>query len=161
MSPFKNSKTPLLYILLIFVLDRISKIWVLSYLKPKVNLDILPFLKLTFVQNTGAAFGSFQNGNTVLIFVSLIVLFALIKYRTEIFALGKAASFGWLFIIGGALGNLYDRIFIGYVVDFLNFVVWPVFNIADSFITIGALMLAWCICKDEYKKINQKKGEVK
>ena len=157
MSPFKNKLIPILSVLLIFVLDRISKIWVLSYLKPKVNLDILPFLKLTFVQNTGAAFGSFQNGNTVLIFVSLIVLFALIKYRTEIFALGKAASFGWLFIIGGALGNLYDRIFLGAVVDFINFVVWPVFNVADSFITIGAIMLAFSILTDEYKKFKQKR----
>ncbi len=159
MSPFKNKKTAIFYILLIFVLDRISKIWVLSYLRPRVNIDVLPFLKLTYVQNTGAAFGSFQNGNTVLIFVSLIILFALIKYRKELFTLGKLASYGWLFIIGGALGNLYDRIFLGSVVDFINFVVWPVFNIADSFITVGAIMLALCILKDEYKKFKSKKKE--
>lgn len=157
MSPFKNKITPIIYILLIFALDRISKIWVLSYLKPKVNIDILPFFKLTYVQNTGAAFGSFQNGNTILIFVSIIILFALIKYRKELFTLGKLASWGWLFIIGGALGNLYDRIFLGSVVDFINFVVWPVFNVADSFITVGAIMLALCILKDEYKKLNQRK----
>lgn len=159
MSPFKNKKTAIFYILLIFVLDRISKIWVLSYLKPKGNIDVLPFFKLTYVQNTGAAFGSFQNGNTILILVSIIILFALIKYRKELFALGKIASWGWLFIIGGALGNLYDRIFIGYVVDYFNFIVWPVFNVADSFITVGAIMLAWCILKDEYKKIKSKKKE--
>lgn len=159
MSPFKNKITPIIYILLIFALDRISKIWVLSYLKPKVNIDILPFFKLTYVQNTGAAFGSFQNGNTILIFVSIIILFALIKYRKELFTLGKLASWGWLFIIGGALGNLYDRIFLGSVVDFINFVVWPVFNVADSFITVGAIMLALCILKDEYKKIKSKKKE--
>lgn len=161
MSPFKSYKTPLFCILLIFVLDRISKIWVLSKLKEIGNIDVLPFFKLTYVQNTGAAFGSFQNGNTPLIFISLIVLFALLKYRKEIFALGKLASWGWLFIIGGALGNLYDRIFLGSVVDFINFVVWPVFNVADSFITIGALMLAWCILKDEYKKFKQKREEKK
>ena len=160
MYPFKSYKKPLLYILLIFVLDRISKIWVLSKLKEIGNIDVLPFFKLTFVQNTGAAFGSFQNGNTGLIFVSLIVLLALIKYRQEIFVLGKTAAFGWLFIIGGALGNLYDRIFIGYVVDYFNFIVWPVFNVADSFITIGAIMLAWSILKDDYKKFKQKR-EVK
>lgn len=159
MSPFKNKKTAIFYILLIFVLDRISKIWVLSYLKPKGNIDVLPFFKLTYVQNTGAAFGSFQNGNTILILVSIIILFALIKYRKELFALGRLASWGWLFIIGGALGNLYDRIFIGYVVDYFNFIVWPVFNVADSFITVGAIMLAWCILKDEYKKIKSKKKE--
>ncbi len=159
MSPFKNKKTAIFYILLIFVLDRISKIWVLSYLKPKGNIDVLPFFKLTYVQNTGAAFGSFQNGNTILIIVSIIILFALIKYRKELFTLGKLASWGWLFIIGGALGNLYDRIFIGYVVDYFNFIVWPVFNVADSFITVGAIMLALCILKDEYKKIKSKKKE--
>lgn len=159
MSPFKNKKTAIFYILLIFALDRISKIWVLSYLKQKVNIDILPFFKLTYVQNTGAAFGSFQNGNTILIFVSLIILFAFIKYRKEIFTLGKLASCGWLFIIGGALGNLYDRIFLGSVVDFINFIVWPVFNVADSFITVGAIMLALCILKDEYKKFKSKKKE--
>ena len=160
MSPFKNYKKPLLYILLIFVLDRISKIWVLAKLKEVGNIDVLPFFKLTFVQNTGAAFGSFQNGNTALIFVSIIVLLALIKYRKDIFTLGKIAAFGWVFIIGGALGNLYDRIFIGYVVDYFNFIVWPVFNVADSFITVGAIMLAYCILKDEYKKFKQKR-EVK
>lgn len=157
MFPFKSYKTPLLYILLIFVLDRISKIWVLSKLKEIGNIDVLPFFKLTYVQNTGAAFGTFQNGNSLLIFVSLIVLFALLKYRKDIFVLGKLASWSWLFIIGGAIGNLYDRIFIGYVVDYFNFIVWPVFNVADSFITIGALMLAWCILKDEYKKFKQKR----
>ena len=160
MSPFKNYKKPLLYILLIFVLDRISKIWVLAKLKEVGNIDVLPFFKLTFVQNTGAAFGSFQNGNTALIFVSIIVLLALIKYRKDIFTLGKIAAFGWVFIIGGALGNLYDRIFIGYVVDYFNFIVWPVFNVADSFITVGAIMLAYCILRDEYKKFKQKR-EVK
>ena len=160
MSQFKNYKKPLLYILLIFVLDRISKIWVLAKLKEVGNIDVLPFFKLTFVQNTGAAFGSFQNGNTALIFVSIIVLLALIKYRKDIFTLGKIAAFGWVFIIGGALGNLYDRIFIGYVVDYFNFIVWPVFNVADSFITVGAIMLAYCILRDEYKKFKQKR-EVK
>lgn len=160
MYPFKSYKAPLLSILLIFALDRISKIWALAHLKEIGNIDVLPFFKLTYVQNTGAAFGSFQNGNTGLIFVSLIVLLALIKYRQEIFVLGKTAAFGWIFIIGGALGNLYDRIFIGYVVDYFNFIVWPVFNVADSFITIGALILAWCILKDECKKFKQKR-EVK
>ena len=157
MFPFKSYKTPLLYILLIFALDRISKIWALAYLKEIGNINVLPFFKLTYVQNTGAAFGSFQNGNTALIFVSIIVLLALIKYRKDIFILGKTAAWGWVFIIGGAFGNLYDRIFIGYVVDYFNFIVWPVFNIADSFITVGAIMLAWCILKDEYKKIKQKR----
>ena len=157
MFPFKSYKTPLLYILLIFVLDRISKIWALSSLKEIGNIDVLPFFKLTYVQNTGAAFGIFQNGNTLLIFVSLIVLFALIKYRKDIFILGKTSAFGWVFVIGGALGNLYDRIFIGYVIDYFNFIVWPVFNVADSCITSGALMLAWCILKDEYKKFKQKR----
>lgn len=161
MSPVKSKKAAIFYLVLIFLLDRISKIWVLSYLKPRENIDILPFFKLTYVQNTGAAFGSFQNGNTVLIFVSLIVLFALIKYRKEIFILGKTASWGWLFIIGGALGNLYDRIFLGSVVDFINFIVWPVFNVADSFISIGAIMLAWCTLTDEYKKFKQKREEQK
>lgn len=159
MSPFKNKILPVIYTLLIFALDRISKVWVLSYLKPKVNIDILPFFKLTYVQNTGAAFGSFQNGNTILIFVSLAVLFVLIKYREEIFKLGKFAHIAWLFILGGAFGNLYDRIFLGSVVDFINFVVWPVFNIADSFISIGAVMLAWYILKDEYQKFKSKKKE--
>ncbi|MBR4508910.1 MAG: signal peptidase II [Elusimicrobiaceae bacterium] len=160
MSQFKNYKKPLLYILLIFAFDRISKIWALAKLKEVANIDVLPFFKLTFVQNTGAAFGSFQNGNTGLIFVSILVLIALIKYRKDIFELGKLASYGWVFIIGGALGNLYDRIFIGYVIDYFNFIVWPVFNVADSFITIGAIMLAGCILKDEYKKFKQKR-EVK
>lgn len=95
--------------------------------------------------NTGAAWGMFSGQTIALIIVSVVMIVALfifnyfIKNKNTFYCI----SFG--FIIGGALGNLYDRIFLGYVRDFIFldfFPTFPVFNVADSFLTIGAVMMA-------------------
>ncbi len=96
-----------------------------------------PVFFLTLVKNTGIAFGLFRGGSRLLaafIFTSLMVLAAL----TPLFA-RKRVSEQWAFalILGGAAGNFLDRLRLGYVVDFLDFRVWPVFNMADTFISVG------------------------
>lgn len=145
-------KPELILIPLIFALDRISKILTLDFLRPVESITLLPFFKLTYVENTGAAFGSFQNGNTGLAIGGFIVLFFLIKWRKDIVHMGALARYGVLFILGGAIGNLYDRIVLGYVVDYFEFIIWPVFNVADSFISIGAVLLFLALVKDSFKK---------
>lgn len=149
-------KAELILIPLIFLLDRISKILALKYLTQVYDVKVLPFFHLTYVENTGAAFGSFRDGNTGLALASVVILFFLVKWRKDILHLGAVARYGVLFIMAGALGNLYDRITLGFVVDYFNFIVWPVFNIADSFVCIGAALMVFALLKEtrmKYKEI--------
>jgi len=97
-------------------------------------------LHLTYIQNTGAGFGIFKGGNTILIFVSLIIIGVLLYYFDRII-LDKAIHIPIALVLGGAIGNLVDRVILGYVVDFVDFRIWPAFNVADSAITLGALWL--------------------
>ena len=145
-------KADLILIPLIFALDRITKVLVLNGLRERFSVEVLPFFRLTYVENTGAAFGSFRNTNAGLAFVSIIILFAIFKWRDELVHFGSWAHYGLIFVAAGALGNLYDRIVLGRVIDFFDFIVWPVFNVADSFITIGAIMLCFVFIKDSFAK---------
>ena len=78
----------------------------------------------------------------MLVLVTLLIIGYLIKCWKELCAYGPLVKWGLVLILGGALGNLYDRIALGFVVDFIDLRVWPVFNAADSFITVGGVMLA-------------------
>lgn len=125
---------------LLFI-DRLTKCLTLAYLTD-TDIIVAPFLHLRYVQNTGAAFGIMQGGNLILILVTLLIIAYLIKCWKELCAYGPLVKWGLVLILGGALGNLYDRIALGFVVDFVDLRVWPVFNAADSFITVGGVMLA-------------------
>lgn len=138
----KNNKVWFLLAGIIFVLDRVTKFLTLKFLFAKGSVSLLPFFSLTYVENSGSAFGLFQNANLFLLILSLFVLLLMFIWRKDIFVLGNWAKCGYYLIFAGALGNIYDRIFLGYVVDFLDFHFWPVFNIADSSISIGAVLIA-------------------
>lgn len=137
----RANKAVLIVLVLVLALDRISKRLTLEFLSGQ-DIVVAPFFHLRYVQNTGAAFGIMQGGNLVLILLSLLIIGYLIKCWKEFCAYGPLVKWGLVLILGGALGNLYDRIALGFVVDFLDFRVWPVFNLADSFITVGGVMLA-------------------
>ena len=130
-------------ILGLFVLDRLTKIWAQDWLRPRYAVRVLPFFHLTYVENTGAAWGMFRNSNRPLIAVSLGLLAVLLYMKRRWPPSNLWAHYGAVLVAGGALGNLYDRVALGYVVDFFDFLVWPVFNVADSCITVGAFCLAW------------------
>ena len=125
----------------IFLLDHFTKVLALYYL-PESPVRLLPFFQLRYVENTGAAFGMMQGGNLLLIFVMLGIMAYILKSWKELCSYGSLVRWGCVCILAGAAGNLYDRIMLGYVVDFLDFLVWPVFNIADSFITVGGCLIA-------------------
>lgn len=125
----------------IFLLDHLSKVFAMYYL-PNTPVRLLPFFQLRYVENTGAAFGMMQGGNLLLIFIMLGIMAYIVKSWKELCSYGPLVRWGCVFILAGAAGNLYDRIVLGYVVDFLDFLVWPVFNIADSFITVGGCLIA-------------------
>jgi signal peptidase II len=128
--------------------DRATKLWAMRELRFDGPVPVLPFFELSYVENTGAAFGLGHGANGLFIAVSavLIVVLARLLRRWPKDDLWLQA--GGTLVLAGALGNLYDRLFYRYVVDFLYLHHWPVFNVADSCITVGALLLAWGL-KDE------------
>lgn len=97
-----------------------------------------------FIKNTGAAWGILKGSNYILIIVSFLVIFYALRY----FSYHPVAL---SILLGGVLGNLYDRIFRGYVVDFININLfnYPLFNLADAFITISMMLLAWKMMKEK------------
>ena len=108
---------------------------------------------ITLVHNRGAAFGILKNQVPFFIFTALVtiaLLYTTLKKHTRFSLPGVSLAL----ILGGAVGNLIDRLFLGYVIDFLDFRVWPVFNIADSAITIGALLLAYSIFKESKPRLS-------
>ena len=136
---FKNN-APFIYAVAgILFLDRATKVAALLFLRES-PLELLPFFHLRYVENTGMAFGMMQNANTLLIGVMLVIIGYIVYSWKELVSYGSCVKWGSVFILAGAIGNLYDRITLGFVVDFLDFRVWPVFNVADSFITIGACL---------------------
>lgn len=137
---------------LLLLVDRATKVWALQDLAVNGPVVFGKYLWLNYVENTGMAFGLFQNGNALLILVMLVVISYIIYSWQELVRYGAWAQWGAVFILAGALGNLYDRITLGFVVDFIDLRVWPVFNAADSFITVGAVLLGMgLLCKQEQK----------
>ncbi|MCX5705310.1 MAG: signal peptidase II [Candidatus Omnitrophica bacterium] len=108
---------------------------------------------LTLVHNRGAAFGILKN-QVPLFIVTSVVAVLLIYSELKSNRHRKAYSIGLSLILAGALGNLIDRVFFGYVIDFLDFHFWPVFNVADSAITVGALILGWTLIFKEGNNVS-------
>jgi signal peptidase II len=126
------------------VLDRISKQIVFGSLSEGQSLKILPgIFHITAVFNKGAAFGLFKDQKIFFIALSMSAIASIIIYLWRRKADDMAVATALGLVLGGAAGNLADRLRFGYVVDFLDFRVWPVFNLADSAITIGAVILVW------------------
>ena len=130
-------------VVVLLALDRLTKLWAMSSLKAVGTIPLIPFFDLTYVENTGAAFGMGRGANRLLTFVSIGLVIALQRMRRRWPKDDLWLQWGALLVTAGAVGNLYDRVTVGYVVDFLHLHYWPVFNVADSCITIGAVMLAW------------------
>ena len=127
---------------IVIILDQITKYLALNYINPYDSLTILPFLHLVIVLNKGAAFGMFKSiGSGFFIVMATVaivfVIFLLIK--------GKENCLGLSLILGGATGNLIDRIFYGRVIDFIDLSIgkyhWPAFNVADSSLTVGVTIV--------------------
>jgi signal peptidase II len=132
--------------LFIGVIDRLAKIMASARLSGGRSVRVIPdIFHLTLVLNKGSAFGLFKEGRIFFIISSFLAIFFIIfyvwKHRIESVILSAALGL----ILGGAVGNLVDRIRFGYVVDFLDFRVWPVFNIAYSAITVGVGILVFKI----------------
>jgi len=132
-------------IFFIVVLDRLSKLFFLNILSPGESIPVIRnVFHFTFVHNTGIAFGLFKDQGVFFLVVSLIAIFVfgwLLYSQSKNQTLSRASQIAFSLIIGGAVGNFIDRLQFGFVIDFIDFRIWPVFNIADSAITIGAFIL--------------------
>jgi signal peptidase II len=133
-----KKKFILILALIIFVFDILTKHFVRAF---SPNIQVLPFFYLSFVKNTGSAFGLFQGYNLFFIFFTIILL-SLFAYYYKKIPEDRVVMVSFGLVLGGAMGNLFDRIFFGYVTDFLAFTFWPAFNIADAAICTGAVILA-------------------
>ena len=131
---------------LVFLADRLAKEMVIRQIPLGDIIPALPFFNWTYVQNTGVAFGLGQNFNFIFILVSFILIGLLAGFYRKLISDQNAwANTGLALVMGGAIGNLYDRIVFKSVVDFLDFFVgahhWPAFNIADACICTGVALL--------------------
>lgn len=117
----------LILVFLIIALDQLSK-----FIFTDKNFGII-----NYITNTGMVFGFLKGYNSLFIIITMFfVLFIFYLFLKE-------KNIGYSFILSGAIGNLIDRILFGFVRDFIDLRIWPVFNLADSFMVIGILLLIW------------------
>jgi len=137
--------------IVLIVVDQVSKILVVQLISPENPIQIIPHvLEFTLVRNTGIAFGLFKNYSTLvhgIVFVGCVVLIiTLFRYNTKSHLTMIASAC----MLGGAIGNLIDRVRVGAVIDFIDFQIWPVFNLADSFISIAAGLFIITVLKNPH-----------
>lgn len=136
----------------VIFLDRLTKILVIGRAREAEGFPVLTgVFYITRVNNTGAAFGLMKNSEPWLTTISVLIIFVIAtgfirtfkEARTDRNQDGPASpvSYGWALVLAGALGNLYDRFRYGYVIDFLDFRFWPVFNVADTSICVGVALV--------------------
>ena len=130
--------------LIVIVLDQLTKHIAILKLPPGGSIPLIKgVFHLTLVRNKGMAFGLFPGQANFLLILSILVVPALVTFLIIFSRRIKTGlvKFGLALILGGAIGNLIDRLRWGEIVDFLDFRIWPVFNLADTAITVGAILL--------------------
>ena len=139
----------IIYSVLIIIADQITKILAYSFLRPIKSLDFIPYvIGFNYVENTGIAFGLFKDMYYLFVPLGLVIVvcgyYYMLKYTKKS---EKLLRCGGTMMLAGAIGNIIDKIFRGFVVDFLEFefVNFPVFNVADIFVTVGAVIVAVAI----------------
>ena len=128
----------------VIALDQLTKHTVATGIAPGEEKKFLPLVHLVHVRNTGVAFSIFSGGGTLVLVFTLLALALLVGY----FARHPERPWLWVptgMLVGGAIGNLIDRIANGAVTDFIKLPHWPAFNVADMSITFGVLALLWVL----------------
>jgi signal peptidase II len=133
--------------ILILVIDRISKRVVMANLRPGESWNPVAALErwvsLTYVTNTGAAFGLFPDYGGIFMIIAVVVVVVIVVYHRYLPGEQWLVQISLGLQLGGALGNLLDRLRYGHVIDFIDFKVWPIFNVADSSLFVGVVILAF------------------
>ena len=156
---FSNTRWLFIIATIIVIVDQITKILVRRYLPLGEMWNpwewMMPYARLIHINNTGAAFGMFKNGNPIFMTLAVIVSGAIIYYYPRIPANEKLIRFSLSLQLAGALGNLIDRIIFGQVTDFVSVGNFAIFNVADSSITVGVAILliaVWWQERNDKKK---------
>lgn len=137
---------------IVIIIDQLTKYIVAVNMVEGMSIPIIDeIVHLTFILNPGAAFGLLENNRWFFVGTAIIVLAVIFFYRREIQAEAKPVQVGIALFAGGALGNLIDRVRMGLVIDFFDFRIWPIFNIADIAICIGVGLILWITIKTELK----------
>jgi len=127
---------------LILFLDQLTKFLVKQNLQLNQSIPIIKnILHFTYITNTGSAFGLFKGFNLIFVLFSIIVILVIFYFLKKIKNDERLLQFSVGLLLGGTTGNLIDRIFYGAVIDFIDFRIWHVFNIADSTVTISVISL--------------------
>ena len=150
----------MLIIVSIFLLDRFTKVLVINNLSLGESISIInDFLNITYVNNHGAAFG-IMDGKVIFIVIVSILIFAYLIYEIRKEYHSKLITISISFVIGGLLGNLFDRVVYGHVIDFFDFNLFgydfAIFNVGDAFIVIGTILLAIGFLLEERNANNNK-----
>ncbi|WP_294519950.1 signal peptidase II [uncultured Anaerovibrio sp.] len=133
--------------LIVFIIDQLVKGYITASMHLGQSVPVIKnYFYITYVLNPGAAFGIFENQRLFFIGVALVLLGVVIYFRKQLMKEHMLVQYGVGLLVGGAIGNLYDRLQNGLVVDFLDFRFWPVFNIADVAICVGAGLIMFDIC---------------
>jgi len=137
----------------VFVLDQGTKYLVKNHISPYDVIRLLPFFNIVYAENVGSAFGMFKSlGNAFFITVAGAAIVAV----SVLIVRDRANALSFSLVLGGAAGNLSDRIIYGYVIDFLDVYAgryhWPAFNVADSALSIGIVLMAYKIVLPDLKR---------
>ena len=139
-----NKKNTVIFSTALFVviLDQLTKFLIKKNFQLNQSVPIIKnVFHFTYITNTGSAFGLFKNFNLFFGLFSIAVIIAIFHYLKKIKINEKILQIAVGLLLGGTIGNLIDRIFYGAVIDFLDFRIWPVFNVADSAVTISIIFL--------------------
>ncbi len=144
----------MVYILLalaLVLLDQLSKAYIATHFWIGESVPVIPnVFHWTYILNPGAAFGMFEGSRWFFILIALVVMSCIWLMRKEIQSYGRWCLIGSALFGGGAIGNLIDRARQGLVIDFFDFRVWPVFNVADIGICVGVGCIIWSIYRVDY-----------
>ncbi len=143
-------------VLVVVTADQLSKLWIRTHLAVDQSVPASGFFRLTYAQNTGAAFSIFYGKSDILAVVSIIgiillLVYFFVAYRRFPYLDTWENKVSLCLILGGTVGNLIDRIHIGHVVDFIDVGPWPIFNIADSSTVVGVIIFALSILLSSQK----------
>ena len=159
----------LVWILIIIgsvALDQLSKQLVVAHMAEGSSIPLIPeVLNLTYIRNEGAAFGMLSDHRWVFMIVSTVAIIALIVYLWKFRPESKLACTALSLIIGGGIGNMIDRVYLNYVIDFIDFCafdfwIW-IFNIADACVCVGGgILFVWCITSLVKESVKDKRAKI-
>ena len=136
----------LLLALFIVFIDQVSKFYIQTHMMLGISIPVIQdIFHITYILNAGAAFGLFENQTVFFVIIAICMVIAAIYFYPRIPKQYSLLRFGTGLIVGGAIGNVIDRIKTGYVVDFFDFRIWPIFNIADIGIVCGVSCIIFTI----------------